>query len=232
MEERLERLLPPVNEALTNVGVVGIEEIRTMDEPIGAAFLSRYWIIAVEERLIAQSSLEDGIAARLAGSVYHEARHAEQLFRALRWLAAQGLTAEELQFLGIPDFVINPALENPLDIDSSSAEEVEEAQRWELSMISGGEQTQQVQHALLDAQETVDQQLQPVTDALGVLEADPTLVNLSALYGQMRELGDRIVALEAAYAECSNLAHEVDAYEVEVEVYIHWFDNIREEMGE
>lgn len=87
------------------------------------------WILGLGKAPFSAASVTDGEAAEMAGTVYHESRHAEQWHRMARLLAGQGKKPAEITTsLGIPAKVAADAATKPLK-DATTAEG-KEATSW------------------------------------------------------------------------------------------------------
>lgn len=128
-EERADRLGKAANAELTAAGVY---EVKPALEDVGSfagEFRFPTWILALGKAPFSAASVTDAEAADMAGTVYHEARHAEQWHRMARLLAGRGKKAAEIKTaLGIPAKVADDAHKKPLK-DATTAEG-KEATAW------------------------------------------------------------------------------------------------------
>lgn len=78
-------------------------------------FDGKDWKITFGRAPLSAATISDDDARDLSGTVYHEARHAEQQHKMARMLAAKGNTSAQIQAkMGIPDFVADDAVGNKL----------------------------------------------------------------------------------------------------------------------
>jgi hypothetical protein len=83
--ERVALLRDAINSVLTKSGVPPVE-IAVLDQGDSAHFDETTWTMSILRESLA--SADPGILAELVGTVYHEARHAEQYFRVAQQAAA------------------------------------------------------------------------------------------------------------------------------------------------
>lgn len=136
-------LMRQVNRLLTSIGVTACE--HNFEGSGGTHYFHRSeWTIEVDLDYISKGlesptvgALSQDQAGDIAGSIYHEARHAEQAFRVARMLAGEGNIAETIvSELQMPAEVVAAAMENPLVKNQETIREFEEAKKWS-SMIGG-----------------------------------------------------------------------------------------------
>ena len=86
------------NDRLQAAGVfsVAIRIDPTLSPQTSGQFDFTTWSIALNGGLVNQAALTDAQLKSVAGTIYHEARHAEQWFRIARWLAGQGKKAGDI----------------------------------------------------------------------------------------------------------------------------------------
>lgn len=132
-EERADKFGVAANAELKAVG--GYEVKPNLEElgSFAGQFHFSTWILGLGKAPFSAASVTDGEAAEMAGTVYHESRHAEQWHRMARLLAGQGKPAADIQkTLSIPGKVAADAFAKPLK-DTSSAEG-KEATAWHESV--------------------------------------------------------------------------------------------------
>lgn len=132
-DERADKLGAAANAELKAVGVF---EVKPNLEDLGTfagEFHFSTWILGLGKTPFSAASVTDGEAATMAGTVYHESRHAEQWHRMARLLAGQGKKAAEIEkAMSIPGKVAADAFSKPLK-DATTAEG-KEATSWHESV--------------------------------------------------------------------------------------------------
>jgi hypothetical protein len=102
-----------------------------------AGFSAWDWTLNYPPGYSEQEARTDDGYARLAGTIYHEARHAEQTFRVARMLAGAGKTENEIVGeLGISNGIAAKARANPLR--PKDAAEWAQAQAWHANLQKDG----------------------------------------------------------------------------------------------
>jgi len=82
---------------------------------VAGVFVPKDWIMFFDDDAFSAADLDDDAARSIAGTVYHEARHAEQNHKMARMLAAKGNGADQIHAkMGIPLAVAQNAFDNPL----------------------------------------------------------------------------------------------------------------------
>ena len=136
-------LMGQVNRLLTSIGVTACK--HNFKGSGGTHYFHRAeWTIEVDLEYLSKGlepptvgALSQDQAGDIAGTIYHEARHAEQAFRVARMLAGEGNIAETIvSELDMPAEVVAAAMENPLVKGQETIREFEEAKKWS-SMIGG-----------------------------------------------------------------------------------------------
>src|SRR5947209_10406046 len=126
------------NDRLQAAGVfsVAIRIDPTLSPQTSGQFDFTTWSIALNGGLVNQAALTDAQLKSVAGTIYHEARHAEQWFRIARWLAGQGKKAADIVTeMQIAPAAAKAAVASPLAEHgwffrlSHSAEELEDNQK-------------------------------------------------------------------------------------------------------
>src|SRR5678816_2705562 len=78
-------------------------------------FSGKSWTITFDQTAFSAPSIDDDTARELSGTVYHEARHAEQQHKMARMLATRGDSAAQIHAkMGIPTRIADDAVGNPL----------------------------------------------------------------------------------------------------------------------
>ena len=78
-------------------------------------FFGRSWKIVFDRAALSPATIDDDDARDLSGTVYHEARHAEQQHKMARMLATKGNTAAQIRAkMGIPIEIAEDAFNNKL----------------------------------------------------------------------------------------------------------------------
>jgi hypothetical protein len=135
--KRIDALLEPANEQLAKVGV---PRVVGLVDPLGtmrgtadhAAFNRGLWQVWFNPDQLGPG-VGEAQFARVANTVYHECRHAEQTFRVARKLATDGLEADEIATaISIPVPTARQAVDDPLP--RKSKQEWAEASAWQYNM--------------------------------------------------------------------------------------------------
>jgi hypothetical protein len=137
-EDRAATVMGQINQQLGGLGVPEIGHDWDAGNNAGQ-FHFHTWRMGLGADAFDPSHYETGGAAAeadLLDTVYHEARHSEQWFRMARERAGLGATADQIvQVMGIPDWVAQHALANPiLQCDASQYE----AEEWYQSVYGTG----------------------------------------------------------------------------------------------
>ena len=97
------------------------EQVFTPGHEVGdlgkaaGVFESRPWRMRFDRAALSTPTIDDDAARDLSGTVYHEARHAEQFHKMARMLATKGFKAEQIQAkMRIPIEVAQDAFNNKL----------------------------------------------------------------------------------------------------------------------
>jgi hypothetical protein len=86
-----------------------------------------HWTIALHQNMLEKQAIKPGEIEALAGTLYHEARHLEQLFGVARLMAGQGQTAAQIsQQTGINPAMVQKAAQQPLGAGTAAASEAQE----------------------------------------------------------------------------------------------------------
>lgn len=82
---------------------------------VAGVFVAKDWFMFFDDDAFSAPDLDDDAARSVAGTVYHEARHAEQHHKMARMLATKGNdVAQIVAKMGIPEAVAQNAFDNPL----------------------------------------------------------------------------------------------------------------------
>lgn len=143
-QQRITQLLEPANAQLAKVGVPRVtglvDPLDQMEADNHANFVRGNWQVWFNANLLG-SGLSDEQFGRLANTVYHECRHAEQTFRVARLMAAEGKSVTTIaQAIGIHQNIAQQAVDKPLN--PKNKQEWEEAAAWKFNMEKGPGDTQ------------------------------------------------------------------------------------------
>lgn len=138
--QRIDALMAP---AMAQLEKVGVPLVRGMQDPFdrmgpdeNAAFNRGLWQVWFNPATLG-AGLSDVEFGRVANTVYHECRHAEQTFRVARKMAAEGFDATQISAeISIPRQIAEAAIAKPLK--RKNKQEWEEANAWQLNMAKGG----------------------------------------------------------------------------------------------
>jgi hypothetical protein len=135
-EERADHLGKAANAELK---AAGCYEVTPNLEDLSEAgkFHFSTWVLGLGKAPFGAASVDDGQAAEIADTVYHESRHAEQWHRMARLLAGKGTSAADImKKLGIAAKAAADAATKPLK-DATTAEG-KEASAWYESVYGSG----------------------------------------------------------------------------------------------
>jgi hypothetical protein len=139
-QERIEALLGPANSALGKFGVPPVTTGQSLGGDDNPSFSRAGWWVLCNERFADFDSSRQQFHQKFtlaAGSIYHEARHAEQVFRVARKLAFEGKTPKEIgQMLGITERITQQAAKVPLSDEQK--DEWAQARAWQLNLEGTG----------------------------------------------------------------------------------------------
>jgi hypothetical protein len=134
-KQRVDGLLDPANAALEALGVPPLEassQMPGMGDPTGAGFAKGGWTMSYGDEF-SDFELDHKKFARAAGTIYHEARHAEQYFRVARKLAAEGKTAKDIErILLVSGRIAQEAVKVPLS--EKQQDEWAQAEAWQRNL--------------------------------------------------------------------------------------------------
>jgi hypothetical protein len=135
--ERMAELVTHANTALNKFGIPPVGVMPGLgDNP---SFFRQNWGISYPVGF-ADFDLDHQRFTRLAGTVYHEVRHAEQAFRVARKLAAEGRNANEIgRILGITPALAQLAVDAP-KLSRNQTDEWTQAQAWQDNLLGTPEQ--------------------------------------------------------------------------------------------
>lgn len=149
--DRANKLGALANAALATVKVPPVTIIMADLGSTSGAFSSAAWTMKISTTIISKDSVTEAELAELSNTFYHEARHAEQVFRVARWMAGVGRSASAIALhLAIPGRIANAAKDEPLEPigildqllgdDNERAAEIAEARRWATALGPAGRQ--------------------------------------------------------------------------------------------
>src|SRR4029079_18616215 len=89
-------------------------ELGSTGKAVGA-FSGKSWTITFDQSAFSAPSIDDDTAREVSGTVYHEARHAEQQHKMARMLATRRNSAAQSHAkMGSPTRIADDAVTNPL----------------------------------------------------------------------------------------------------------------------
>lgn len=150
--ERANKLGALANQALATVKVPPVTiTIGELPAGAGGSFSCDTWTLTISQTIISKDSATESELAKVSGTFYHEARHAEQYFRVARWMAGVGRSVRAIAaHLVIPARIAQAAKDDPLEPigildsllgdDNERAAEIAEARRWAVSLSPAGRQ--------------------------------------------------------------------------------------------
>jgi hypothetical protein len=199
-EERLRKLVEAANERLVASGVPPVGRDFDPDATVKGSFDFPTWRMLVGRTVLDAPALSAEQASDITGTVYHEARHAEQWFRMSQLRAGQGLSAAGIAAeIGIPLEQAQLAAASPL---ARGSMEALIAQGWWDSFAGPGRAHRE--RTLVEVLCAVV----ALRKAKAAAEADPSAENLATVErAQARK--------DVAYAAYQNLPEENDAFATE-----------------
>lgn len=210
--EREAALLTAINTALGSAQVHGIDTLESAAITARASYSPDEWMVRVRQDFMEA----DAFPETLPELVYHEARHAEQHYRVMRLLAGRGLEIDEILDAfpyDVADWVVASAYGDPLP-DVAGDAFVEEARRWEASMIGGHDHFVEVMDNLYEVWGDLQQRWPDAAYVLTVFEADPTPDNRQPLELALEELDLTVQRYWDCYGAYRQLVTEDDAHDV------------------
>lgn len=149
VSERANKLGALANAALATVKVPPVTIITADLGSTSGSFGSATWTMKINANIISKDSVTEAELGALSNTFYHEARHAEQVFRVARWMAGVGRSAKSIAVhLAIPGRIAKAAKAEPLEPlgvldallgdDSERAAEIAEARKWATSLGPAG----------------------------------------------------------------------------------------------
>jgi hypothetical protein len=196
IEQRLAAAWGAVIPVLTEEQVTPIPAVAKGPPIPDGAFRISEWTAFISTRLLDPVPLPQDKRVQLRSVVYHEARHAEQLYNIARMLAAKGRTPAQITTLvgttRKPDVAVE-AKSRPLV--RGSTEFVVAEQLFEATHGDAGRRHEALEQTALTKRKALDAAL----DGAGGNRADPRVVKAQAEY-------------DKAHAAYADLADETDAF--------------------
>jgi hypothetical protein len=170
-EARAQRMVTAANLELAEAGIPPCGIAIVPQSGLGE-FSHTQWVMDLQEGLFKKDVISREEIADLGDTVYHEARHAEQFFRIVRYLAATGKSPKAIKKeTGLPDRIIELGHASPLVIpESGHSREMAEAMQWHESIF--GAKARERNESLLNYREIKHEtfmlamELQEQTEAL------------------------------------------------------------------
>jgi hypothetical protein len=123
-----------INVELDELGIPDVRVVTSkVDIPASGQFFADSWTMVINSKHFSyhgaktMGELTPGEAAIIAGTILHEARHAEQHFRIARLEAAEG---KDPGARWLDEDAAKAAAASPLDLSARNAAEVKEAKAW------------------------------------------------------------------------------------------------------
>jgi peptidoglycan hydrolase-like protein with peptidoglycan-binding domain len=164
-------------------------------------FSGRSWTITFDQTTFSAASIDDDTARDVSGTVYHEARHAEQQHKMARMLATRGNSAAQIHAkMRIPTDIADDAFGNPLP---KGVEFATAAQQYDSEFGAGKAHFEQAEAAAPSNAE--------LQAAKAAAAADPSPANKA-----------RYARLVAAFRAYHDLPTENDAFNTEGDLSTTW----------
>lgn len=196
IEERLAQAWGAVIPVLTEEQVTPIPAVAKHDESSEGAFSASRWTAFISTKLLQPVPLPAPTRQTLKGVVYHEARHAEQLFNMGRMLAAKKKTPQQInKLIGVVDepAVGEEAKSRPLERDTS--EFVVAEQLFEATHGAAGKRHDELEDQVVKKRKALDAALK----AANGNRLDRRVVKAQKEF-------------DVAHAQYADLADEADAF--------------------
>jgi hypothetical protein len=217
-EDRAHAFCRAANDELTRVQVRRVgAELEDLGTTSGE-FRVKDWTLALGKRPFSKPSVDDDQAAQMANTVFHETRHAEQMFRIARLMAGRGKKPQEISNqTKILREACDDAAKNPLD---TTSKEGAEAQVFcESRYGKGRAHTQKVMNDL-DANTKARAQAESEYGPLSVdPNADPQKVDAA-----FKKWADAVKKWDESYQAYRELPEEKDAFAVGYKVKDKYLD--------
>jgi hypothetical protein len=163
------------------------------------------WFFVVSPQLLEPRTIDEPTLLRLGATMFHEARHAEQLFRVARLMTTRGAApAEVSRALGIPLGVAEQAVKQPLP---RGGELWNEAVAWMRAFVTDGDTNRA----------TTRQVVATVTALEGARASAQAAVGSGVGQAEAKALLEAAIgATEVVYTAYRNIPYEQDAKVAEI----------------
>lgn len=121
IDKRNDQLVTLINKFLVSIGVPKVRDVVLIDgsiKKVNGEFSSADWLIYINRPLVEKADTDDEVAEQLAGTIYHEMRHAEQFFSVIRLASSDVKIDNQIPKTDFPVDIRRQALNKPLDLGS------------------------------------------------------------------------------------------------------------------
>jgi len=204
-------LIVAANAQLQSIGVPACRPaIHELPPGVWGRFDWEPWMLEMDKTGLSKHDLEQAEALRLAAVVYHEARHAEQLFNVARLLAGKNKTQAEIRAsTGIKESVVAQACAQPLGADDPRAAAAESHHE---SIFGAG----------AAARDKLRTELKAAAENLAVVKQRHTQIfqtgDRDAKIAANQELTEATRRAQGLKAQYKSLPEEADAWAVQAEM--------------
>jgi hypothetical protein len=222
-DERVEAIGTAASAELTKAGVPELLAVDTdeMKDSMGR-FYHLSWKIRIKKDLVSGDALSDADAAQLCNTMMHEARHAEQIFLAARYIAwdSDEISAEVLaSILEIPILIAEDAVakkfNDDTDLEDTDLEEVVLlGKKMALAYVVNGKENQKISGDNSSAHLKFRTALDKAKKAEKALDANPTDARVADATIKLNNLKAATAEFEQSHKLYRNIPYEADAHEV------------------
>lgn len=214
-DERVQAIHAMVNQQLDAAKVYPIKKSLKAKMPEHANFNSRTWQLKIQEGLVSAKILAEEEAARLANTLLHECRHAEQAFLAARFAAGRGDTAAEI---ADKHEMFAKAAERAVELkfDSGTDKETRKLgrQMFRWGALQGNRADKRTEALRTGINKKLKSKRAAAERAVKALRAGETKTTLDRAANALAALKEALPGIERQYARYRSLREEADAHEV------------------
>lgn len=213
-DQRIAAITRVIDTALGRAGVCSLlRPVIPTEASYQGAFCRDDWDMEINQKLLEKPELTDRDAAMLSNTLLHEARHAEQVFRAARLAAGRPreLSREALQ----NEFRIPAAVAHVLKPTIGEApplQDLEFSQEMHKAWVTEGVKNQKITDE--DYLKEMKQARKNAEAARRELLESPSQGTIEAALQAHQELADAIDEMKRRYLLYRNIPYEKDAHEV------------------
>jgi hypothetical protein len=200
---------------LIRAGVPALHSFRAENmKNMGGGFSPALWRMVINKDLVIGRTLTTDGAAELCNTLMHEARHAEQLFLAARYLAglpAKKSVAEVAREVGIPLLIARAAVAAKFSATTNPVVAALGKKMYDAFVTKGKENQKITDDDYLAEMETARAE---AIEAEKALRANATSATYADATIKLNNLKMAIAEVEGRYRQYRNIPYEADAHEV------------------